>query len=194
MHKGVILIVKAENRIEANEAAESFLEQYGEGDVWDWQVIGGRWTGLLDGYDPQKDPKNYATCKYCGGTGDRKDLAPPSWKKECGGCNACHGTGKALNFSYAPHKNDIMPLAKCIEAVKEYAEGVDKEEQEYSERIKEYATKGDRMMQGYCLKRQGELIAQDFCFDCNVYNVEKEDYSIPTDPEGFWAVVVDMHN
>jgi hypothetical protein len=33
-------------------------------------------------------------CKWCNGTGDRKDLEPSEWKKKCGGCNACHGTGK----------------------------------------------------------------------------------------------------
>jgi DnaJ-class molecular chaperone len=33
-------------------------------------------------------------CKYCNGTGDRKDLEPAEWKKKCGGCNACHGKGK----------------------------------------------------------------------------------------------------
>ncbi len=25
---------------------------------WDWYQIGGRWTGLLDGYDAEKDPAN----------------------------------------------------------------------------------------------------------------------------------------
>lgn len=32
-------------------------------------------------------------CIYCGGSGDRKDLGPPEWKAECGGCNCCHGKG-----------------------------------------------------------------------------------------------------
>lgn len=58
MHKGVILLTKAKNREEAKAKAEEFLEPYGDGDVWDWYVIGGRWSGTLDNYSPEDDPIN----------------------------------------------------------------------------------------------------------------------------------------
>ena len=48
MHKGVILLTKASDRDEAVSQVESFLENYGDGDVWDWYVIGGRWSGTLN--------------------------------------------------------------------------------------------------------------------------------------------------
>ena len=47
MHKGVILLVKTLDKEEALNEVESFLEPYGEGDVWDWYRIGGRWNNTL---------------------------------------------------------------------------------------------------------------------------------------------------
>jgi hypothetical protein len=44
MHKLVICLTKAQNKGEARGNVEDFLEQYGDGDVWDWYVIGGRWS------------------------------------------------------------------------------------------------------------------------------------------------------
>lgn len=48
MHKGVILLVEAEDSSGAIDKVNEFMERYGEGDVWDWFVIGGRWSGLLN--------------------------------------------------------------------------------------------------------------------------------------------------
>ena len=49
MHKGVILLVKSENKDNVNGLVEEFMEPYGNGNVWDWYVIGGRWSGTLSG-------------------------------------------------------------------------------------------------------------------------------------------------
>jgi len=92
MHKGVILIVKADDKDEAQTRAEEFLEQYGDGDVWDWYAFGGRWTGLLDGYEPDKDPNNIKVCDLCGGTGKRVDMVVEN------GCNGCQGKGEAVTW------------------------------------------------------------------------------------------------
>ncbi len=48
MHKGVILLTQAVTKEEAKDNVEHFLEPYGNGDVWDWYVIGGRWSGVLN--------------------------------------------------------------------------------------------------------------------------------------------------
>ena len=32
---------------------------------WDWFQIGGRWTGHLSDYDPEKDPANIERCDLC---------------------------------------------------------------------------------------------------------------------------------
>ena len=40
---------------------------------WDWWQIGGRWTGSLDEYEPEKDLENQEWCSFCAGTGNRSD-------------------------------------------------------------------------------------------------------------------------
>ena len=50
-------------------------EWFRDGSRWDWYVIGGRYTGSLTGYDPEKDPANTKVCSLCGGTGKRR-----TWK------------------------------------------------------------------------------------------------------------------
>lgn len=182
MHKGVILIVEAGNREEAIDNAECFLSDYGEGRVWDWYEIGGRWTGQLDGYEPDKDPINYEKCDLCEGTGVREDMEVKD------GCNACAGKGVRLKWQFAPHENDVMPLADCIEAVKRYGGHTGAKIKEYEKHEKEAVRKSEK---GYYKKCIGELMMEEFCFDADIYNVSSFDYSIPDDLSGFWAVVVD---
>ncbi len=71
---------------------------------WDWWQIGGRWTGAHDKYHPETDPANIEVCKYCGGTGTRRDM------KVANGCNGCHGTGKFVKWptEWVFHQDDIV--------------------------------------------------------------------------------------
>jgi len=199
MHKGVILLTVAESREEARTKAESFMAEYHE-QVCDWYQVGGRWSGTLDGYDPKKDPKNLSTCEYCNGTGDRKDLEPPEWKEECGGCNACHGTGKQIAWptAYGEHEGDIIELSRCINKVKEWQQDPEAtgaaEQKEAEERYGKDGEHPNLGMYGWSLKCAGNLYAQNFCFDCNIFNTENYDYSLPDDLKGWWAVMIDMHS
>ena len=77
-------------------------EWFKSGSRWDWYVVGGRFTGQLSGYDPATDQRNFAICKWCGGTGQRKYMVI------VGGCNGCDGTGTARNFSNQEHGGDKM--------------------------------------------------------------------------------------
>jgi hypothetical protein len=95
MHYATLVICNKNEDIES--AVENILSPYQDKE-WDWYQIGGRWTGLFDGYNPEKNPANIEICKSCNGTGDRKDLKPPEWKKKCGGCNVCGGTGKSIKW------------------------------------------------------------------------------------------------
>ena len=40
---------------------------------YDWYQIGGRWTGLFSGKNPEDNENNYAECLMCNGTGFRND-------------------------------------------------------------------------------------------------------------------------
>lgn len=68
---------------------------------WDWYSIGGRWTGRLDGYDPEQDPALKEPCFICNGTGTRDwsgTDATPEWIAECNGCNGCKGAGEKTQW------------------------------------------------------------------------------------------------
>lgn len=190
MHKGIILLVKADSRKLAEKKIKEFMDQY-ENQVWDWWTIGGRWTGTLDKYEPHEDRANYEKCDLCNGTGLRNDrigqdarAKDPSYT-----CNACghynsetkkyeyeHGhsrPGLKLKFTYNRHANDIMALSECLDVVKEWHQDPEQE---------------------YVLGIAAKHLKEDFHFDVNVYNTETLDYSIPEDVAGWFAVMVDIHN
>lgn len=97
---------------------------------WDWWQIGGRWTGIHDDYDPEKDPENIEVCYICGGTGKRMDklgvierIKNPSYT--CNGCghyvletetwaHGEYGPGKCLKWptNWKQYKGDIIPVSK----------------------------------------------------------------------------------
>lgn len=198
MHKGVVLIVKADNREEAKEKADEFMERYGEGNVWDWYVIGGRWSGTMNeknnafneavrqkfqpkhdfGYSMQEvealRPQLQALWEEMGGKGVN------TWSRD--------------QYRHEGFPDDILPLSECLAVVKEYGGDPDEKIKGMEERAEEYKQKGDKIMRGYMMRCAGEMLSQNFCFNCNVYNTEEYNYSIPEDPAGFFAVMIDMHN
>lgn len=71
MHYGVLVVT---NSFPTDELVAEVLAPYSDGKEWDWYQIGGRWTGTLDGYDPETDP-----------TGTGKHVAwPTQWKAHKG--------------------------------------------------------------------------------------------------------------
>lgn len=64
---------------------------------WDWWVIGGRWSGLLSGYDPYSDPTCLEECFICRGTGRRDDALGQEARSRNPEytCNGCDGKGKS---------------------------------------------------------------------------------------------------
>jgi hypothetical protein len=104
------------------------FDENGNGDEthWDWFQVGGRWTGTLDGYDPEADPKNSETCWLCNGTGKRADTVAevnPDQMKACNGCNGCNGTGTSKKWptDWKRHDGDIVPVAKLARPVTPHA-------------------------------------------------------------------------
>jgi hypothetical protein len=77
---------------------------------WDWFQIGGRWSGLFSGYDPDTDPKNIKTCELCGGTGTRRDM------RVANGCNGCEGKGRRPVWptERVEHDGDVLTTAEAL--------------------------------------------------------------------------------
>lgn len=201
MHKGVILLLKARSAAHARNQAEEFMTDHcheGHG-VCDWFQIGGRWTGTLDGYKPEADIANYKKCDLCGATGKRDG-------RPCNGCTdydpqtqthkpGRFGVGMAFEWPthWKEHEGDALALSKCLGVVREWVQDPEKEAAAMkAEQEKNWPN--DRGMKGYFMKRQGQLLAEEFSFDTNVFNTVEYNYSIPEDTKGWFAVMVDMHN
>jgi hypothetical protein len=112
VHFSVFVIT--ENGTDAE--VDKLLMQY-FGKNWDWWQIGGRWTGILDGYDPDTDPKNIEVCSLCRGTGTRRDMVVRDRDqvriKRNGGCNGCGGKGKhpVWPTERKPHDGDRAKIS-----------------------------------------------------------------------------------
>lgn len=88
-----------------------------QGGFWDWYEIGGRWTGTLDGYEPDKDPANQEPCNLCNATGKRTDAVGQANPALLEKCNGCDGTGIRTKWptSWKRHDGDVMPVAQLTE-------------------------------------------------------------------------------
>lgn len=204
MHKGVILLTKASTAEIARNNVDEFMESH-ENSVWDWWQVGGRWSGQLNGYDPYEDPKNKKECWLCNGTGLREDLVgrqareiDPDYT-----CNGCQGTGKQTVHPGEFHdtSGDNIPLADCIEKVKEWEQNPVESGKEKEAAAKEWLKGGERSpdkdhwsMYGYNLGIAAKFYGEYFHFDCNVFNIDKDNYNIPSVTAGWQAVIIDMHN
>jgi len=97
-----------------------YQEEHSNNGFWDWYSIGGRWTGVHDGYDASQDIRNYAICNMCYGTGIRTDLVEKTGEvhaKACRGCNSCSGRGVRREWDNTPHPGDIMELDKVKDSM-----------------------------------------------------------------------------
>jgi len=100
-------------------------EWFADGSRWDWWVIGGRFTGLLDSYAPEKDPANIEACDLCAGTGERpggREEFGAEWYQRCHGCNGCDGTGQRVKWptQWAPHDGDRQPASQLLSEPLQY--------------------------------------------------------------------------
>ncbi len=107
MHYSNLVVIERPAELTEQAVKDAVAEAMGEhADWWDYYQIGGRWTGLFDGYDAAKDPKNIKPCRLCGATGKRTDLTVEN------GCNGCQGTGKAVAWptEWSFHPGDVVPV------------------------------------------------------------------------------------
>jgi hypothetical protein len=208
MHKGIILLVKTTDREKAISKAKEFLAPYHD-DVWDWYAIGGRWTQTLCPFakafqEKAKKIINPNDEAFIGQSivDQNQDTLQAIWK-EMGGkdlnphCNHYHISDNGQAY-------DVLPLCECIEIVKKWQQTID-DAKKVELSAKEWLAEGGRKdkdnnpcddwrMYAYILKNAANLYQQNFFFECNVFNTEKYDYSIPEDVENYFAVMIDIHN
>lgn len=210
MHKGVILLTKADSKEDAISNVNSFLEQYGDGRVWDWYQIGGRWSNTLA---PKKLLKKWQKkadsvlvrengMLYTSEIKNKADILQSMWE-ELGleGKNP-HFDHYSLGTEGGGY--DAVSLGSCIDTVKEWIIDLGEKAEEYyklmtKEKRKEniLKKKGEPSptMSGYYAELYKDSLYGNFSFDSNVYNIDDyEAERLPDNINGWWAVMVDMHN
>lgn len=216
MHKAVMCIVKADDADNAKSKVEEFLEGYGDGKVWDWYTVGGRFSGLLNHLSEKfktaankflvkkynLDPKNpFLTQKHID---DCADDLKALWEKMGG-----KGKNPYARDSYRDDAgdDDILPLSECASVVKKWKRDLIKEankafRQLCIERKKEVEArkKGEKhisTMSGYYAGIYKEAVYDEFCFDSNTFDIDagtNDPTQALAEPDDRWVVLIDMHN
>jgi len=197
------MLTKAKSRDDAKDNVESFLEPYGEGNVWDWYVIGGRWSGTLNEKNREFEKKVKELCPPEQKFGysvremkEKRESFNELWKKIGG-----KGLNPYSRDSYMSdgYEDDIMLASKCKSVLKEWEQDMKEIAEKHwkntlKERRKEKADTREFPMSGYHANRYAECVNDSFCFENNVYDTEEDTHKLPKTLKGYYAVMVDMHN
>lgn len=211
MHKGVIILTEAESRTNAIANVEQFLEEYGNGNVWDWYQIGGRWHNALAPEDKLVEYHDFARELF------KKEDSPgeklifqktiDKYKPELKAKWDELGLKGVDPFNFNQYLMDdnedsynAMPLTDCFTTVKQWMNDLEVEKSKSWDQMLEAKKEEDlegssHGMSGYYANKYSNHYYGDFSFDSNVYNsTEYEGETMPEDIKAYWAVMVDMHN
>lgn len=206
MHKGVILLTKATDSDEAVVNVESFLEDYGDGKVWDWYVVGGRWSGTLNAKTKEFFEKAETHFKAAYPDNQNPFLTTNMVEEQAAALQEIwEGLGETSKNPYSRNQytdrtgdDDTMPLTECLEVVKTWTKDFEKEaEIVWNKMTEAKANKDGRDMSPYYASQYAEFKHDMFCFESNVFDIETHtnnpDEAIKN-ADQYFAVMVDMHN
>lgn len=89
--------------------------EHGQNVWWDFYHIGGRWTGLLDGYDPLSDPDNTEKCEFCDETGKCPELERVLGTDKCPDPDCVNGRKPKWPIGWKRHSGDVIPVERLTE-------------------------------------------------------------------------------
>jgi hypothetical protein len=197
-HKPIILLVKIP-RNEIIDEIDYFMDDHYLL-LYDFYNIGGRSSGLFTYHLLDKTKKEMAYNEFNGKHAwyinrsitrnhrrrqfntifykyfpDFKGI-PPQWR------DAEHGK---------IYEDDIIQLDRVLPLVYEWHQDPVKEAEEYFKKAKE--NKEDpgihKLYRNYAYDYKNQEITRE----TNVYNITDENYTIPTETNGWWAVIIDIH-
>ena len=145
MHKGVICLTKATDKDDAISNVESFLEQYGDGDVWDWYVIGGRWSGLLNPKHNLFQEKAEKHFKAAYPEKEHPFLTQNMVEEQSAALDTIWaeigGTGKHPyqrdSYANGGADDDSVPMSTCLEIINEWKTDMRAEAEKHFEKMLE---------------------------------------------------------
>jgi hypothetical protein len=211
MHKGVICLTKATDKDDAISNVESFLEQYGNGDVWDWYVIGGRWSGLLNPKHNLFQEKAEKHFKAAYPEKEHPFLTQNMVEEQSAALDTIWaeigGTGKHPyqrdSYANGGADDDSVPMSTCLEIINEWKTDMRAEAEKHFEKMLEAREKEKgndskfNTMSAYYAGLYKDCLYDNFSFESNVYDIDEGTNNIETaleNPDKYYAVVVDMHN
>ena len=211
MHKGVICLTKATDKDEAISNVESFLEQYGNGDVWDWYVIGGRWSGLLNPKHNLFQEKAEKHFKAAYPEKEHPFLTQNMVEEQSAALDTIWaeigGTGKHPyqrdSYANGGADDDSVPMSTCLEIINEWKTDMRAEAEKHFEKMLEAREKEKgndskfNTMSAYYAGLYKDCLYDNFSFESNVYNIDEGTNDVTSaleNPDKYYAVVVDMHN
>jgi len=205
MHKGIILLTKAEDRDEAASNANGFLEEVvGEDKNFNWGVIGGRWTGELNVFsrefyeklqeEEKKDEWEKLTKE------EQTAFREALWVKlrEKAGIKNCFPNPFDRIDTLCP--DDIQPAKEVESVIKSFGDGrtnKQKAEELLNTLLKEVkAEKADpqkNKLSAYYAQKYAKTYYDYFSEETDVYDIDDGTSEIPSDLTDYYAVMVDLH-
>ena len=120
--------------------------------------------------------------------------------KKYGGNESCtniwdwYEIGGRFNNLLNPDKGgNILPLEEAKDKVNNSKQDHIKEGNKYLEKGIEHLKHFNYDLGGLKLETASKFFLQDFHNKVNIYNIVEENYSIPTNIKGWYAVMIDMH-
>lgn len=209
MHKGVICLTQAADRDEAVSNIEEFLEHYGDGDVWDWYVIGGRWSGTLNAKTKEFFEKAQAHFKTAYPDHNHQFLTQNMVNEQAIPLQKIwEDMGQTSKNPYSRDQyqdvtgdDDVVLLSDCIEVVKDWTKDHNAEaENHFQKMLEERENEKENpnsTMSAYYAGLYRDCKYDSFSFESNVYdtvNHTNNPEEALKDPSKWYAVIVDMHN
>jgi hypothetical protein len=205
MHKGIIILTKATSKDEAIDNVNEFMQPYGNGDVWDWWKIGGRWQNTLA--PKEKLEKWHLEAKKLLKVKDNDfGISQKAIDKNTAALQAIwDGLELKGKHPYSDHYSlgdegnayDVVPLSDCIDTVRVWVRDMDKERSELWSKLlleKSKADAGEPHSTGYYAGLYKDADYNSFSFESNVYDAtEDTGETLPPNTDGYYAVMVDIH-
>ena len=196
MHFIHLIAVEADDASEAVEMAEYAIEGYGNGNVWDWYEVGGRWDGELEGNNTLCYSENSESfTKHI-------DRCKESRKRELIDIlNKLNGTQIGSDDVQDKFGLGIPDPEGSVKRINENNEKCATEFQEIL-KLKDLPSSDTTFsMTGYHLHKLGSLISDYYTGDSYFYDGA---YGSPSfeviaerckeEPSRQWLVAIDMHN
>ena len=196
MHFPHLIAVEADDASEAVEMAENAIEGYGNGNVWDWYEVGGRWNGELEGNNTLCYSENSESfTKHI-------DRCKESRKRELFSIlDKLNGTQIGPDDV---HDKYGLGISDPVKSAKNISEDNKKHATEFQEilKLKDLPSSDTTFsMTGYYLHKLGSLISDYYTADSYFYDAAYGSSSFKAiaerckeEPSRQWLVAIDMHN